>query len=108
MKHIADRGYKDLQLNRHVEKGAILEEEYEKDNKELTAERISYLVDERKLYIPVEEEETTVDEAETTEEDNKEETSNEVEESNEEETTKNTKKNATKSKTKNTKKDDEK
>lgn len=41
MKHIADRGYKDLQLNRHIEKGAILEEEYEKDNKELTAERIS-------------------------------------------------------------------
>lgn len=53
MKHIADRGYTDLQLNRHVEKGAILEEEYEKDNKKLTEERISYLVDERKLYTAV-------------------------------------------------------
>ena len=104
MVYIADRGYKDLQLNRHVEKGAILEEEYEKDNKELTAERISYLVDERKLYIPVEEEATKV-EAEEVKEDKE---AVEEEENNEEEATKNTKKNTTKSKTKNTKKDDEK
>lgn len=55
MKHIADRGYTDVVLNRHVDKDAILEEEYAKDNKELTEERINYLVNERKLYITVEE-----------------------------------------------------
>lgn len=88
MKHIADRGYTDVVLNRHVDKDAILEEEYAKDNKELTEERINYLVNERNLYIPVEEEETPDDKQETTEEE--------------------TKKNTTKSKTKNTKKDNEK
>ena len=55
MKYVADRGYKDLKLNRHVEKGAVLEEEYKKDNIELTEERKKYLVEERKLYISVEE-----------------------------------------------------
>ena len=55
MKYVADRGYTDLKLNRHVEKGAVLEEEYKKDNIELTEERKKYLVEERKLYISVEE-----------------------------------------------------
>ena len=109
MKHIADRGYTDLELNRHVDKGEELEKIYNEAGVELTEERISYLVDERKLYIPVEEEETPDNKQETTEEDNKEKITNEVEESNEEETTEEeTKKNTTKSKTKNTKKDDEK
>ena len=88
MKHIADKGYTDVVLNRHIDKDAILEEEYAKDNKELTEERINYLVNERNLYIPVEEEETPDDKQETTEEDNKEKITNEVEESNEEETQK--------------------
>lgn len=55
MKYVADRGYTDLKLNRHVEKGAVLEEEYKKENIELTEERKDYLVNERKLYIGVEE-----------------------------------------------------
>lgn len=55
MKYVAERGYKDVQLNRHVEEGAVLEEEYKKDNVELTEERINYLVNERKLYKSVEE-----------------------------------------------------
>lgn len=55
MKYVADRGYTDLKLNRHVEKGAVLEEEYKKENIELTEERKDYLVNERKLYIAVEE-----------------------------------------------------
>lgn len=55
MKHIADRGYTDVVLNRHVDKNAVLEEEYKKDGKELTEERIKYLVEERKLYKSVEE-----------------------------------------------------
>lgn len=138
MKYEADRGYTDLQLNRHVDKGEELERIYNESEVELTKERISYLVDERKLYVPVEEKGIQ----ETTENDNKEEITNEVEESseevkqkeneseeeakeveteevkedkevvedkiNEEETTEETKKNTTKSKTKNTKKDDEK
>lgn len=55
MKYIADRGYTDVVLNRHVDKNAVLEEEYKKDEKELTEERIKYLVEERKLYKSVEE-----------------------------------------------------
>lgn len=55
MKHILDRGYTDTVLNRHVDKGAVLEDEYKKDNIELTEERKEYLVNERKLYIAVEE-----------------------------------------------------
>lgn len=55
MKHIADRGYTDIVLNKHIEKDAVLEEEYEKEGKELTKERIKYLVEERKLYKVVEE-----------------------------------------------------
>lgn len=55
MKHIADRGYTDVVLNRHVDKDAVLEDEYKKDGKELTEERIKYLVEERKLYKSVEE-----------------------------------------------------
>lgn len=50
MKYIADRGYTDIVLNRHVDKGAELEAEYSKDGKELTEERIKYLVEKRKLY----------------------------------------------------------
>ena len=59
MKHIADRNYKDLTLNKHIEKDAVLEEEYEKAGVELTEERKRYLVDERKLYKKAEEEEAT-------------------------------------------------
>lgn len=55
MKYIADRGYKDVVLDRYIEKGAVLENEYKKDNIELTEERKDYLVNERKLYIAVEE-----------------------------------------------------
>ena len=55
MKYIADRGYTDTVLKRHVEKGADLEDESKKDNIELTEVRIDYLVNERKLYIAVEE-----------------------------------------------------
>ena len=55
MKYVADRGYMDTVLDRHVEKGAVLEDEYKKDNIELTEERKDYLVNERKLYIAVEE-----------------------------------------------------
>lgn len=55
MKYVAERGYTDVQLDRHVEEGAVLEEEYKKDNVELTEERINYLVNERKLYKSVEE-----------------------------------------------------
>lgn len=55
MKYVADRGYKDVVLDRYIEKGAVLEDEYKKDNIELTEERKDYLVNERKLYIAVEE-----------------------------------------------------
>lgn len=50
MKHISNRDYTDLVLNKHLDKGAILEEEYEKANVELTKERIEYLVVVRGLY----------------------------------------------------------
>ena len=66
MKHIADRNYKDLTLNKHIEKDTVLEEEYEKAGVELTEERKRYLVDERKLYKEVEEEEDTPVAKETT------------------------------------------
>lgn len=55
MKYEADRGYTDLQLKRHVDKGENLEEIYEKAGVELTEERIKYLVEERKLYVSIEE-----------------------------------------------------
>lgn len=55
MKYVADRGYKDVVLDRYIEKGAVLENEYKKDNIELTEERKDYLVNERKLYIAVKE-----------------------------------------------------
>lgn len=55
MKYIADRGYKDVVLDRYIKKGAVLENEYKKDNIELTKERKDYLVNERKLYIAVKE-----------------------------------------------------
>ncbi len=137
MKHIADRGYTDVQLNKHVDKDAVLEEEYKKAGVELTEERIKYLVEERKLYIAVEEikesevkEITPVDDipegAEVLDrvdivEDNKEEEQPVEEESNEEETEKDnkeeeqpveeekeTKNNNTKSTKKNTTKKEEK
>ena len=66
MKHIADRGYTDVVLNKHIEKDTVLEEEYEKAGVELTEERKRYLVDERKLYKEVEEEEATPVVKETT------------------------------------------
>ena len=84
MKHIADRGYTDVVLNKHIDKDAVLEEEYEKAGVELTEERKRYLVDERKLYKEVEEEEATPVAKETT------------------------KKNTNKNGTKNTKKNDKK
>lgn len=62
MKHIADRNYKDLTLNKHIEKNAVLEEEYEKAGVELTEERKRYLVEERKLYKEVEESTPIVEE----------------------------------------------
>lgn len=55
MKHIADRGYTDVQLNRHVDKDEELEKIYDEAGVKLTEERINYLVNERKLYITVEE-----------------------------------------------------
>ena len=55
MKYVAERGYKDLVLNRHVDAGEVLEDIYLKENKELTEERLKYLVEERKLYIAIEE-----------------------------------------------------
>lgn len=113
MKYEADRGYTDLQLKRHVDKGENLEEIYEKAGVELTEERIKYLVEERKLYVSVEEiqEEnikdiTPVDEIPEGEkvidrvniiEDNKEETV----EDNKEDKTKNNNKRTTKTSTKN-------
>lgn len=55
MKYVADRGYTDIQLNRRVEKGDELEKIYKEAGAELTEERKDYLVNERKLYISVEE-----------------------------------------------------
>ena len=131
MKYVADRGYTDLQLKRHVDKGENLEEIYEKAEVELTEERIKYLVEERKLYVAVEEipegnikDITPVDEIpegekvidrvdivednkEETVEDNKEETTEaeeskeETVEDNKEDKTKNNNKRTTKTSTKN-------
>lgn len=131
MKYVADRGYTDLQLKRHVDKEENLEEIYEKAGVELTEERIKYLVEERKLYVSIEEipEEnikdiTPVDEIpegekvidrvdivednkEEIEEDNKEEVTEteeskeEIEEDNKEDKTKNNNKRTTKTSTKN-------
>ena len=132
MKHIADRGYTDVALNKHIDKDAVLEEEYEKAGVELTEERKRYLVDERKLYKEVEEEEATPvvednneqDKAEETtpvaednnEEDKAEEATPVAEDNNEEDKAEEvtpkeegtTKKNTNKSGTKNTKKNDQK
>ena len=55
MKHVVKEQYKDLELKRLLPEGAVLEEEYKKDNVELTEERISYLVYERNLCKTVEE-----------------------------------------------------
>ena len=96
MKHIADRNYKDLTLNKHIEKDTVLEEEYEKAGVELTEERKRYLVEERKLYKEVEEEEDT-----PVVEDNNEEVEEEEDTPVAKETTK---KNTNKNGTKNTKK----
>ena len=57
MKHVVKEQYKDLELKRLLTEGAVLEEEYKKDNVELTEERISYLVDERKLCVAIEDKE---------------------------------------------------
>lgn len=54
MVYIAERGYTDIKLNRHVDKGANLEEEYKKEGIVLSEERIKYLVEERKIYKTVE------------------------------------------------------
>ena len=121
MKYVADRGYTDLQLKRHVDKDENLEEIYEKAGVELTEERIKYLVEERKLYVSVEEipegnikDITTVDEIPEGEkvidrvdiiEDNKEEivedNKEETVEDNKEDKTKNNNKRTTKTSTKN-------
>lgn len=55
MKYVAERGYKDILLKRHVDKDENLEEIYQKAGIELTEERRKLLVEERKIYIPVEE-----------------------------------------------------
>lgn len=96
MKHIADRNYTDLTLNKHIEKNAVLEEEYEKAGIELTEERKRYLVEERKLYKEVEEEEARPVEEDNNEEVEEEEATPVVEET--------TKRDSNKNKTKNTKK----
>lgn len=57
MKHVVKEQYKDLELKRILTEGAVLEEEYKKDNVELTEERINYLVDERKLCVAIEDKE---------------------------------------------------
>lgn len=100
IKHIADRNYKDLTLNKHIEKDAVLEEEYEKAGVELTGERKRYLVDERKLYKEVEEEEATPVVEDNNEEAEEKEATPEAKET--------TKKNTNKNGTKNTKKNDKK
>lgn len=115
MKHIADRGYTDVALNKHIDKDAVLEEEYEKAGVELTEERKRYLVDERKLYKEVEEEATPVVE-DNNKEDKEEEATPVVEDKNEEDKAEETiptvegttKKNTNKSGTKSTKKNDQK
>ena len=84
MKHIADRGYTDVALNKHIDKDAVLEEEYEKAGVELTEERKRYLVDERKLYKEVEEEEATPVVEDNNEQDKAEETTPVAEDNNEE------------------------
>lgn len=116
MKHIADRGYTDVVLNKHIEKDAVLEEEYEKAGVELTEERKRYLVDERKLYKEVEGEDTTPVVEDNNEEVEEEEATPAAEDNNEEveeeEATpvakETTKKNTNKNGTKNTKKNDKK
>lgn len=126
MVYIADRGYTDIKLNRHVDKGANLEEEYKKEGIVLSEERIKYLVEERKIYKTVEtineedikeitevdkvpEEEKGVDEVVTTPEEIKEEQSEDnKEEELEKEVTKEKIKNNTKVNKKNTTKNDEK
>lgn len=100
MKHIADRGYTDVVLNKHIEKDTVLEEEYEKAGVELTEERKRYLVDERKLYKEVEEEEATPVVKDNNEEAEEEEVTPEAKET--------TKKNTNKNGIKNTKKNDKK
>lgn len=124
MKHIADRNYKDLTLNKHIEKDAVLEEEYEKAGVELTEERKRYLVEERKLYREVEDTSVACDDSlalvheqerilTTKEEANLKEATPVVEDNNEEEeatpaTKETTKKNSNKNETKNPKKNDKK
>lgn len=74
MKHVVKEQYKDLELKRILTEGAVLEEEYKKDNVELTEERISYLVDERKLCVAIEDKEEDKEESdEQTKENNNEE-----------------------------------
>ncbi len=116
MKHIADRGYTDVVLNKHIEKDTVLEEEYEKAGVELTEERKRYLVDERKLYKEVEEEEATPVVKDNNEEVEEEDTTPVVKDNNEEaeeeevtpEAKETTKKNTNKNGIKNTKKNDKK
>lgn len=55
MKYYAKKTYTDVKLKRDVKKYEELHEAYEKDNVELTEERIKYLVEERKLYNAVDE-----------------------------------------------------
>ena len=106
MIYIADRGYTDIELNRHVDEGANLVEEYAKEEVELTEERIKYLVEERKLYKIVEEINEAEENKETEEEETPEENKEAVEETEEEENKKG--KSNTKANKKNTTKNDEK
>lgn len=122
MKYVADRGYTDLKLKRHVDKGENLEEIYEKAKVELTEERIKYLVEEIpegniKDITPVDEipegekvidrVDIIEDNKEETVEDNKkevtetEESKEETVEDNKEDKTKNNNKRTTKTSTKN-------
>lgn len=65
MKYIAERGYTDVQLKRHVDKDEPLEEIYAKAGITLTEERKNYLINERKLYVLDEAEPETEPEADT-------------------------------------------
>ena len=80
MKYVADRGYKDLQLNRHVNKGEELETIYKEAGVELTEERIEYLVDKRKLYNAVDGKGKEEGKQDVADKDNKEEKTSEAEE----------------------------
>ena len=103
MKHVVTTGYTDIRLNKHLDKGAVLEEEYTKEGKELTEERIKYLMEERKLCKEeTDEGEETADNTEETDEG--EETTDNTEETDEGEEATNKKKKTTSKENKKTSK----